>query len=89
MESKEEPNPHGHADTIHIIVNARPRQVNSTSISYSDLVKLAYPDDPNSGGHLYSVQYTGPQIPDGTLVEGQSVELRNGMKFDVIRTTKS
>lgn len=75
--------------SFHIIVNARPREVTGVSISYSEVVNLAFPDDPNAGEYLYSVHYTGPHVPDGTLAEGQSVKLENGMKFDVTKTNRS
>lgn len=87
-----------HKDTDHgrshdkepknIIVNARPKKVNGDQISYTEVVALAFPGalDPNI---VYTVTYVGPQIPDGTLVEGQSVKIRNGMKFDVNKTNRS
>ena len=75
--------------TFHIIVNARPREITGETISYSQVVILAFPDDPSASQFLYSVHYTGPHVPDGTLAEGQSVKLENGMKFDVTKTNRS
>lgn len=73
---------------FHIIVNARPREVTGDSINYQQVVALAFPGaDYNQ--FEYSVQYTGPRTPDGTLVDGQSVKLVNGMKFDVTKTNRS
>jgi hypothetical protein len=39
----------------------------------------------------FTVQYTrGPETkPTGTLIEGQSVKVRNGMEFDVTSTNRS
>ncbi|MGN4935048.1 multiubiquitin domain-containing protein [Aeromonas veronii] len=73
---------------VNIIVNARPRKVDGDQISYEEVVELAFPGqvDPNI---VYTVTYVGPQTPDGTLVEGQSVAIRNGMKFDVNKTNRS
>ncbi len=73
---------------VTIIVNARPKQFDGERISYGEVVELAFPGqvDPNI---TYTVTYVGPQIPDGTLAEGQSVAIRNGMKFDVIKTNRS
>ena len=75
--------------TFHIIVIARPREVTGERISYGQVVNLAFPDDPSASQFLYSVHYTGPHVPDGTLAEGQSVKLENGMKFDVTKTNRS
>ncbi|WP_224974160.1 multiubiquitin domain-containing protein [Acinetobacter oleivorans] len=79
----------GHHDKyINIIVNARPKKVDSDRISYEEVLELAFPGevDPNI---VYTVAYVGPQTPDGTLVAGQSVTIRNGMKFDVNKTNRS
>lgn len=88
---KAPPGDHGRPEpsTFHIIVNARPREVTGERISYSQVVSLAFPDDPTASQFLYSVHYTGPHVPDGTLAEGQSVKLENGMKFDVSKTNRS
>jgi len=77
------------SSTFHIIVNGRPRIVDDEQISYSQIIELAFPDNPNGEQFLYSVHYVGRCLPDGTLAEGQSVELVNGMKFDVTKTNRS
>lgn len=71
-----------------IIVNGRPRKVQGGSISYAEVVELAYPGESGSG-IVFTVTYMGPQMPDGTLTEGQSVEIRNGVKFNVNKTNRS
>lgn len=73
---------------VNIIVNARPKKVHGERISYEEVVELAFSGqvDPNI---VYTVAYVGPQTPDGTLVAGQSVTIRNGMKFDVNKTNRS
>lgn len=78
---------HGKPDTFHIIVNAREHEVSGHRISYRDVVNLAFPGDP--GEILYSIHYVAPRQPDGTLAEGQSVDLESGMKFDVTPTNRS
>ncbi|MDC4651072.1 multiubiquitin domain-containing protein [Acinetobacter baumannii] len=73
---------------VNIIVNARPKKVYGERISYEEVLELAFPGqvDPNI---VYTVAYVGPQTPDGTLVAGQAVAIRNGMKFDVNKTNRS
>lgn len=71
-----------------IIVNGRPKKFVGDEISYAEVVELAYPGESNSEV-VFTVTYMGPQMPDGTLVEGQSVEVRNGMKFNVNKTNRS
>lgn len=71
-----------------IIVNGRPKKVEGSSISYAEVVELAYPGE-SSSEIVFTVTYTGPQMPDGTLTEGQSVDIRNGVKFNVNKTNRS
>lgn len=73
---------------FHIIVNARPREVTGEAITYQQVVALAFPN-PDFNQFLFQVDYTGPQVPDGTLVDGQSVKLHNGLKFNVGKTNRS
>ena len=79
---KHEPKP------FHIIVNARPREVTGEVMTYKQVVLLAF-SDADFARFNFEVQYTGPHVPDGSLVDGQSVPLANGLKFDVTRTNKS
>jgi hypothetical protein len=75
--------------SFHIIVNARQREVAGERITYEQVVALAFPDDPGANQFLYSIHYVAPHEPDGTLAVGQSVTLKNGMKFDVTKTNRS
>lgn len=74
--------------TFHIHVNGRERTATGDSITYEQVVALAYPNA-DFASFNYEVQYTGPHVPDGSLTAGQSVPLENGLKFDVTRTNKS
>jgi hypothetical protein len=73
-----------------IIVNARPKQWNEETISYSQVVELAFPGQHNPN-EIFTVQYSRgmKEKPQGTLVEGQSVKVKDGMVFHVTRTDKS
>ena len=78
--------------TVTIVVNGRPKTVPKHEVlSYWDVVKLAF-DNPQTGdGIQYTVQYTRGHghKPSGTLVEGQSVKVKDGMEFDVTATNRS
>ena len=71
---------------INIIVNGRPKKVPDRDISYDDLVALAFnPVPPNA---YFTVTWShGNQ--GGTVQPGQTVPIRNGMKFDVTETGQS
>jgi hypothetical protein len=74
-----------------IVVNGRPKEVHQHHLSFWEVVKLAYPDAVASATTIYTVMYKrGPvHNPEGSMVEGQKVELKNGMLFNVTRTDKS
>lgn len=76
---------------ITIKVNSRDRVVDHRMLTYWEVVKLAYPEAVPSDQIIYSIDYaSGPrQNPSGTLVEGQSVTVKEGMKFYVTPTDKS
>jgi hypothetical protein len=73
-----------------LIINGRKKSWNEESITYSQVVDLAYPP-PHTPTQYFTVQYSrGPkENPQGTLVQGQNVKVKSGMVFDVTRTDKS
>jgi hypothetical protein len=82
----------GHDKTVTIIVNGRPKTVpKSEEITFEQVVALAFPNPPTGDGVQFTVQYTRGEghKPAGTLVEGQSVKVKEGMEFDVTPTNRS
>lgn len=79
----------GHDKTHTIIVNGRPREVTGNKISYEEVVKLAFPDDPSNQDSDYTVAYANPHGKDGTLVAGQGTTVKEGMVFNVTKTNRS
>ncbi len=73
-----------------IIVNGRPKPWHEDAISYSQVVNLAF-SPPHKPTELFTVQFShGPKEKrEGTLVEGQTVNVKSGMIFDVTRTDRS
>ncbi len=75
---------------VTIYVNTRPHEVVKDEISFDEVVKLAYPSTPPGGNIAYSVMYErGHGGKEGTLVAGQSVKLKDRMRFDVTATDRS
>jgi hypothetical protein len=74
-----------------IIVRGRPRKVTAKVQSFWDIVALAYNPVRREPGVLYTVSYSrGPKAnPEGELLDGQSVKIRDGMVFLVTETDKS
>lgn len=76
---------------IAIKVNSRHRMVDHRVLTYWEVVNLAYPEAVPSDQIIYSIDYaSGPhQNPSGSLVDTQSVTVKEGMKFYVTPTDKS
>ena len=60
-------------------------------LSFEQIVKIAFPTLPAGDTMAFAVTYEdGPRHkPEGTLVAGQSVKIRNGMIFDVTANNRS
>lgn len=79
----------GQNKTMMIVVNGRQREVCDKEISYSEVVILAFPDDQENEAIEYTVAYSNPHGKDGTLVNGESVHVKEGMIFNVTKTNRS
>ena len=60
-------------------------------LTFEEVIALAFENPPTGDGIQYTVQYTRGHgnKPAGTLVEGQSVKIKEGMEFDVTSTNRS
>lgn len=74
-----------------IIVNARPHKVEGEAIDYDALVRLAFDPVPTGPDITFSITYSkGPHgSSDGSVPEGGSVAIKNGMIFVVTQTNRS
>ena len=87
MENQEK----GHNKKVTIIVNARTETVLKDDISYTEVVALAFPNPPTGDNVSFTVMYRRGHgdKPEGTLVQGQTVKVKEGMIFDVSPNNKS
>lgn len=74
-----------------IFVNGTPETVHTPRLSYWNVVKLGFPDAKPQDNMVYTIDYSaGPhQNPEGALGEGESVRIKEGMKFYVTPSDKS
>ncbi|OZC87744.1 hypothetical protein CH272_18425 [Rhodococcus sp. 05-340-1] len=88
--SDKEPEKAGHR-TVTLVINTRRHQWDENKISYEQIVELAHPGqaiEPNTDITVrYSRGHDGHG--SGTLTAGRSVAVKDGMVFDVHRTTRS
>ena len=76
---------------VTIVVNARPRVVTKDEISFEEIVTLAFDAPPVGESTVYTVTFRKGQgnKPEGTLVPGATVKVKEGMIFNVTATDKS
>lgn len=77
--------------SITIIVNAREKVWKAKKISYEEVVELDYGNVVEISTKVYTVTYLrGPeQNPQGSMVKGDTVFIKNKMIFNVTATDKS
>lgn len=90
MTDKVEDNKNMGPKPVTIVVNGTEYEVPKERISYEELLELigapALPE-----GQRYSVQYSkgNGKKPTGTLIEGETVQVKKGMEFDVTPANRS
>jgi hypothetical protein len=74
-----------------VIVNGRKKTVMTRELSFDEIVALAFNPIPTGPNVLFTVTYgRGPKAnPEGTLLEGGTVKIKDGMVFSVTQTDKS
>lgn len=81
----------GHDRTVTIFVNTDEFQVEHGKVTFQQIVKLAYPDKAGDPNILFKVSYRRGQGHSElmTLAEGGSVEVQEGMIFNVSYESRS
>jgi Multiubiquitin len=74
-----------------IIVNSRKKMVMTKELSFDQIVRLAFDPVPTGPNILFTITYGhGPKAnPEGMLLEGETVKIKDGMVFSVTPTDKS
>ena len=82
---------HGDGRKVTIVINTRPHEWVEKEIGYEQVVSLAYPGQPITPNTDITVRYSRGHDGHGggTLTAGHNVEVKDGMVFDVHRTTRS
>lgn len=76
---------------ITIFVNTRKKEEKKRHLTSDEVVALAFNPVPTGVNIKFTITYrNGPkQSPEGELLPGGKVKIKNGMIFDVTQTTKS
>ena len=88
---KEDDHFHSEPREITIFVNTRKKEEKKRHLTYDQVVALAFNPVPTGPNIMFTITYrNGPrQNPEGELLPGGKVKIKNGMIFDVTPTTKS
>jgi hypothetical protein len=75
---------------VTIIINGREHQVEKDELTYAEVVELAFNNPPNDTT-LFVITYRRGHgnKPEGTLVEGGTVKVKDGMIFNVTPTNRA
>ncbi len=76
---------------VTIIVEGTPHEWTKGDITFAEVVTLEFSDYPNHPEITYSVKYKkgDNNKPEGVLVPGASVKVKEGMIFNVSKTGQS
>lgn len=74
-----------------IFINGRKKVVTTPELSFNELVALAFDPVPTGPNIMFTITYRhGPHTnPEGNLLEGGTVKIKDGMVFNVTPTDKS
>ncbi|MGI5438645.1 multiubiquitin domain-containing protein [Streptomyces shenzhenensis] len=80
-----------HRREYKILVNTREKTVHKDTLTFEEVVYLAFDPVPSGPNILITVSFRhAHQKPaDGTLTAGSSIEIKNGTVFTVVATDKS
>ncbi|MHB0886811.1 MAG: multiubiquitin domain-containing protein [Bacillota bacterium] len=76
---------------VTIYVNARQQSVTKGELTFNEIVALAFDVPPTGQNVVFTITFRrgDGNKPEGTLVEGETVKVKDEMVFNVTATDKS
>ena len=74
---------------ISIVINGRSHPVNKQEMTFAEIVALSGQPTGSDVTHTVTFRRGQGNKPEGSLVDGENVKLKDGMIFNVTATTKS
>lgn len=74
-----------------VVVNGREKEVTENELTFEQVVALAFANPPSGDNIVITITYRRGHgnKPEGTLLPGGSVKVKDGMIFNVTATNKS
>jgi hypothetical protein len=78
-------------EVFHIVVNGQAKTTASEVLTFAQVVAFDFPNTTQDANTIFTVTYKNAdsQPPQGTLVVGESIKIKNGTIFNVTQTTRS
>lgn len=78
-------------DIKFIVVNAKQKEWSNKKISFEEVVKLAYGEISSKPNIIYTINYINgvSSKPEGSMLKGDVISVKNKMIFNATRTDKS
>ena len=88
---KEDEHFHSGPSAFTVIVNGRKKEVKERTLSFDEIVALAFDPVPTGPNIMFTITYKhGPHAnPEGSLQEGGTIKIKEGIIIDVTPTDKS
>jgi len=83
------PNSSDHGQPFEVFINAESFEVKEKELTFRQLCLLAFPDGQFGDNVAWTVTYSDPHGPEGSMVDGDSIKVKKGMVFNVGRSDKS
>ena len=76
---------------VQIVVNGRPKAVTTKELTFDELVHLAYDEVPTGPNVLFTITFRRGHgsKPEGTLVQGETLKVKENMIVHVTATDRS
>ena len=91
MSNSQENKNNGQDKEITIVVNGRQKTVTSKTLTFDEVVALAFDNPPTGENVLFTITYQRGMgnKPEGSLTTGEEVKVKEGMIFNVTSTNRS
>lgn len=90
-DQKNKPEEKEHSKEITIVVNGRNKTWNDKTISFRQVIELAFGKCDDNGRTAYTVVYKNGEgkKPEGSMVAGETIHVKDKMIFNVTATNRS
>lgn len=78
-----------HGQPFEIVINAESFEIKQKELTFRELCLLAFPEGQFGENVAWTVTYSDPHGPEGSMVDGDTIKVKKGMVFNVGRSDKS